>query len=232
MSISTSNIEQVVNRGYCIGCGVCRADDPAIEINLNSYGEYVANLSNSNEDGRRIASQVCPFSVNVNETELADEVFDGQPRQEAIGRFLGLFAGYSLCDRESGSSGGVITYIIKQLLESKEIDYAILARPRIANNIRGLEFAFDVVTSELEVTSGATSFYYPVTYSEALEFIAKNPGRYAITGVPCFHKAIRLLKRQNLLYRERIKYQIGLVCGQLKSTLYFEYLLRRAGAPS
>lgn len=226
------DIEQVVSHNYCIGCGVCRAVDPAIEIGLNKYGEYVANLNNSSVDGRKLASKVCPFATNLNETEITDEVFSGQMQQEYIGRFSGLFAGYSLNDRESGSSGGIITYIIRQLLISKKIDYAILARPHLANNTRGLEFAFDVVSSEVEVNSGATSFYYPVTYSKALEFIAKNPGRYAITGVPCFHKAIRLLKRQNPLYHERIQFQVGLVCGQLKSALYFEYLLRRADVPS
>ena len=226
------DIEQVVNHNYCIGCGVCRAADPAIEIGLNKYGEYVANLNNSNIDGRRLASKICPFAENLNETEITDEIFSGQMQQEFIGRFSGLFAGYSLDDRELGSSGGIITYIIRQLLVSKKIDYAILARPRIADNIRGLEFSFDVVSSEVDVNSGATSFYYPVTYSEALEFIAKNPGRYAITGVPCFHKAIRLLKRQNPIYHERIQFQLGLVCGQLKSALYFEYLLRRAGVPT
>ncbi len=226
------DIEQVVSHDYCIGCGVCRAVDPAIEIGLNKYGEYVANLNNSSVDGRKLASKVCPFATNLNETEITDDVFSGQMQQEFIGRFSGLFAGYSLNDRESGSSGGIITYIIRQLLISKKIDYAILARPNLANNTRGLEFSFNVVSSEVEVNSGATSFYYPVTYSKALEFIAKNPGRYAITGVPCFHKAIRLLKRQNPLYRERIQFQLGLVCGQLKSALYFEYLLRRADVPS
>jgi len=78
MSISALDIERVVHGGFCIGCGVCRSVEPAIEISLNKYGEYVANLDNSNEHGRRIASNVCPFSVNVNETELADEVFYSQ----------------------------------------------------------------------------------------------------------------------------------------------------------
>ncbi len=227
-----SDIEQVINHGYCIGCGVCQSADPAISIKLNKYGEYEAHIENSSEEGRRIASQVCPFATNVNETDLAEELFSGQIQHEVIGRFMGLFAGYSLDDRDAGSSGGLITFIIKKMFELKEIDYAILVRPSTSNNNRGLEFAFDVISCEKEVSSGATSFYYPVTYSEVLTFITNNPGRYAITGIPCFHKAIRLLKRQNPIFRERIQYQLGLVCGQLKSTFYFEYLLRYAGVPS
>ncbi|MBK6959457.1 MAG: Coenzyme F420 hydrogenase/dehydrogenase, beta subunit C-terminal domain [Nitrosomonas sp.] len=227
-----SDIEQVVNNGYCIGCGVCQSADPAISIKLNNYGEYEAHIENSNEEGRRIASQVCPFATSVNETDLAEELFTGQMQHEVIGRFMGLFAGYSFYDRDSGSSGGLITFIIKKLFELKKIDYAILVRPSTSNNDRGLEFSFDVISCEKEVSSGATSFYYPVTYSEVLTFITNTPGRYAISGIPCFHKAIRLLKRQNPLFRERIQYQLGLVCGQLKSTFYFEYLLRCAGVPS
>ncbi len=225
------NIKHVINNGLCIGCGVCRAVDPSITISLNQYGEYVAKINNSDFESDQLASEVCPFATNLDEAELADEVFAGLEQHEVIGRFSNLYAGYSVQDRESGSSGGIITYIVRQLLNSNQIDYAILARPRAADSNRGLEFSFDVISSEKEVTLAATSFYYPVTYSEVLEFIARNPGRYAITGIPCFHKGLRLLKRKNPVYRERIKFQLGLVCGQLKSALYFEYLLRRAGVP-
>lgn len=225
------NIKEVIENGFCIGCGVCRGVDQTIKINLNDFGEYVADFRDSNPDKIAKASEVCPFASNSNETVLAEEFFFGQLQHDSIGRYLGLFSGYSLNDRNAGSSGGIITFIINELFENKKIDYAILVRPHIANNVRNIDFSFDVISSKLDVSSGSTSFYYPVTYSKVLEFIAKNPGRYAITGIPCFHKAIRLLKRQNPLYRDRIQYQLGLVCGQLKSTLYFEYLLRRAEVP-
>lgn len=225
------DIKEVIENGYCIGCGVCRAVDQTIKINLNNFGEYVAELNDSSLENIADASEVCPFASNQNETELAEETFFGQSQHESIGRYLGLFAGYSINDRSLGSSGGIITFIINELFDCKKIDYAILVRSHVANNIRNIDFSFDVISSKLDVSSGSTSFYYPVTYSKVLEFIAKNPGSYAITGIPCFHKAIRLLKRQNPLYRDRIKYQLGLVCGQLKSALYFEYLLRRAEVP-
>lgn len=226
------DIKEVIERGYCIGCGVCRAVDQNIGVNLNSFGEYIADLKNSSFDKIAEASNVCPFADNQNETEISNEIFSEQSQHEAIGRYLGLFAGYSIDDRSAGSSGGIITYIINELFETKKIDYAILVRPHMADNIRNIDFSFDVISSKLDVRSGSTSFYYPVTYSKVLEFIARNSGRYAITGIPCFHKAIRLLKKQNPLYRDRIKYQLGLVCGQLKSALYFEYLLRRAEVPT
>lgn len=227
---NTTGIERVCSGGYCIGCGVCRAVEPAIQIGMNKYGEYVADLEKASVEGRTRASRVCPFTAVVDENQLSSEQFPGLPVHETIGAHAALFAGYSMAERDSGSSGGILTYILKQLLIEKEIDYAVQVRPRTGEGARGLEFAFQVASDTADVTVGSTSFYYPVTYSEVLQFIENNPGRYAITGVPCFHKALRLLKRENPLYRERIRYQLGLVCGQLKSALYFEYLLRKAGA--
>lgn len=231
MSVNKTLIDHVCEDGFCIGCGGCQAVEPAIQISLNKYGEYVADLSRASIEGKRKASQVCPFTSPINESVLSVEQFPGLTEHEAIGNYAALYAGYAQADRDSGSSGGILTYILKRLFEVEEIDYAVLVRPRSGGGSRGLEFGFEVITNAQDVSSGATSFYYPVTYSEVLKFIAENPGRYAITGVPCFHKALRLLKRQDPIYEERIKYQLGLVCGQLKSALYFEYLLRRAGAP-
>jgi hypothetical protein len=63
-----------------------------------------------------------------------------------------------------------------------------------------------------------------------LDIVRATEGRYAITGVPCFHKALRLLRRQDPVLDRRIRYQIGIVCGQMKSAHYVEYLAATAGA--
>ena len=44
-------------------------------------------------------------------------------------------------------------------------------------------------------SAGAKSRYYPVELSQVLREIRATPGRYAIVGVPCFIKAIHLLRR-------------------------------------
>ncbi len=92
-------------------------------------------------------------------------------------------------------------------------------------------YDFRVVDSAEGLPATGTSFYYPVSYDRVLKYLLEHPGRYAITGVPCFHKALRQLKAEHPVLRERIVYQIGIVCGQMKSTYYLEYLSRRAGLP-
>lgn len=52
------------------------------------------------------------------------------------------------------------------------------------------------------------------------------PGRYAIVGVPCFIKAVRLLADQDEIIRNRVVFGASLFCGHIKSTLYSDYLAR------
>jgi coenzyme F420-reducing hydrogenase beta subunit len=79
------------------------------------------------------------------------------------------------------------------------------------------------------VLERSTSIYYPVRLDAVIEQIRERPGRYAITAIPCFAKALRLAARRDSVLAERIVCIVGIVCGQLKSKYYVEYLARRAG---
>jgi coenzyme F420-reducing hydrogenase beta subunit len=71
-----------------------------------------------------------------------------------------------------------------------------------------------------EILAGAKSRYYPIETSEILQIVRTQPARYAFIGLPCFVKAIRRLQQQDSLFRERVKFCIGLVCGHLKSAAF------------
>lgn len=200
-----------------------------ISIRTNARGEFVANTQQASRQSLEAASLVCPFGSVANETAIAERLFATLPNHAALGRYGDLWAGYSHADRANGSSGGIVTFVLKRLLEQGEIDYALVIRPAQSATNRGLTYEFSVASTMEDVNQAATSFYHPVTYDKILQVVRDRPGRYAITGVPCFHKALRLLRTVDPVLNERIKYQIGIVCGQLKSTLYLEYLLRRAG---
>ena len=45
----------------------------------------------------------------------------------------------------------------------------------------------------------------------------ETEGRYAITGVPCFIKTLRLIAFEEEILKKRIKYTIGIICGGMKS---------------
>ncbi len=223
-----SEIANVVNGGYCIGCGVCTFVTPSISVNLNRYGEYVADLKDASEADLTHASKVCPFSNSTdNESRLAEALYKGScaSYDDRIGYFSSLYAGYAGDCRMSGSSGGIVTWLLGQLLSTGLVDKVIRVGPV---SEPGFYFGYDIVDTPEAVKSGSTSFYYPVTLQQVLAYVKANPGRYAITGVPCFHKALRLLEKEEPIIRERLIFNIGIVCGQMKSSHYLEYLTRRA----
>jgi len=83
-------------------------------------------------------------------------------------------------------------------------------------------FAYRPSRTEQEVAEGAKSRYYPVEMSRIFEHIRAEPGRYAVVGVPCFIKAIQLLRRAEPLLQERIVVTLGLFCGHMKSARMLE----------
>lgn len=231
------SIEEVVAGGYCIGCGVCRAVEPRIQVEFNRWGDLEARLPSDAES--EAVGRVCPFADGTsNESEIARGLFagiDGIQSDESIGHFLELHAGYAPVSRPTGASGGVATWLLERLLIEGHVD-AVIHVGRSAGNstdpATARFFDFRVSTSVDALREGATSFYYPVSYDRAIDFIAQNPGRYAITGVPCFHKALRQLRAVDPVFDKRIVLQVGIVCGQMKSAHYLEYLAKRAGVPS
>ncbi len=80
-----------------------------------------------------------------------------------------------------------------------------------------------------EIRQSAGSAYYPVTLSDVVKYIMENPGNYALTSLPCFAKALRLSAEKIPVLKKRIKFILGLVCGQLKSSFYTKYIASLAG---
>lgn len=230
MANKMMGVRDVLKEELCIGCGACTLGTKA-RIVFNSYGELVADVSSCDESEFHQMDSVCPFgSLSANETELAKQEFgackdivDGGE----IGLYSALYAGYSKEFRESGSSGGVITWLLAHLLRESLVDKVIVVG---RSNSGDRFFDFKVIGNVDDLKATGTSFYYPVSYDGVLEYVANNPGRYAITGVPCFHKALRQIKSQNKTIAERVVFQIGIVCGQLKSAFYLDYLDRKVSS--
>ncbi|HEX8842876.1 MAG TPA: Coenzyme F420 hydrogenase/dehydrogenase, beta subunit C-terminal domain, partial [Sphingomicrobium sp.] len=72
------------------------------------------------------------------------------------------------------------------------------------------------------LSSGAKSRYYPIELSGVLREIREVPGRYAVVGIPCFIKAIHLLRGIDPVIRERVSHTLGLFCGHMKSAAMIE----------
>jgi len=225
--------ESVLERDYCCGCGVCAGVCPqnVLEMRFNEYGEYRPYLMGECIDCG-LCSAVCPFiDGNANEDELGKILFEKTPGMKhtvETGYYLDGFVGYVAQPRLrwNGASGAVATWLLERLLREKVVDAVLCVSP---NDDPDMLFRYTICASADDVRKCSRSCYYPVTTQEALSFVAENEGRYAIVGLPCVCKAIRLAQQKLPRFRDRIKYAVGLVCGQTKSKGFVEYVCALGG---
>ena len=230
------SLNAVISGGYCIGCGACTRGEIAspLRIELDAYGCLQATAKSTAPSLAAIDSAVCPFSETaLNEDELGKNLFDsdGVKHDSKIGYYRETWAGH-VADgqyRELGSSGGFTSWLLCELLAKTLVDAVIHVKPRQPNDQDRRLFTYAVSHTANEIQSGAKSHYYPIEMSEVLRLVRETPGRYAIVGLPCFIKALRLMARENSLFQDRIVFCIGLFCGHLKNTGFSELYAWQCG---
>lgn len=227
----------VIENGFCVGCGVCAGWIQApFRVTMDAFGRYQAQINRLGGDPAVGDIQaVCPFSDHAEcEETIARGLFRGHCRSYPnVGHILKSYVGYVIENdiREKGSSGGFGTWVLKELFRRNRIDFAIHVQPRTVLSPGEVLFSYGISKEVESIRRGAKSRYYPIELSSVLKEVRQRPGRYAVVGLPCFIKAIRLLQIHDPLIKARIRYCIGLVCGHLKSTRYAESLAWQMGIP-
>jgi coenzyme F420-reducing hydrogenase beta subunit len=221
----------IVRSGLCIGCGACAAAQSNATMAWDRYGQLKPR--GPREWYRRRTAEfarLCPFSpAAADEDRIAKALFPEAPSSDAnVGRFAAAYVGH--VDegeyRRNGSSGGMTSWVAAELLRSGRVDAVAHVAPRGGDRLFGYQISRSVDT----VQAGAKSRYYPIDLSDVICEIRTTPGRYAIVGVPCFIKAIQLLRREDPLIRERVTHTLGLVCGHMKSARLVESFAWQLGA--
>ncbi|WP_321369264.1 Coenzyme F420 hydrogenase/dehydrogenase, beta subunit C-terminal domain [uncultured Draconibacterium sp.] len=215
----------VVNGDYCIGCGACATpENSPITIEFDSDFKLKASLPKRNKQSYTTSYsvlKVCPFSnETINEDEIGQKLFGAENKKvDKLGYITSTFAGYTFNQklRENGSSGGMVSWILLELHKQGIIDYVAHVQKSDISDKNNRLFQYKISSTQEEIKNGAKSRYYPVELSEVIKHIKEKEGKYAIVGLPCFIKAVRLLMIQDQILAQRIKFCIGLVCGHLKS---------------
>jgi len=225
--------DTVVKSGCCIGCGTCAAFDSNIRLQLDAFGRYVATRQSESSPDNPTAARVCPFADGIpNEDELAREVF-GQAGafDPHIGYHVANYAGWVVESdfRTKGSSGGLVSWLLVELLNHGLVDYVVHVTPEPAPDAGKPLFRFAVSSTPEEVRTRSKSRYYPVEMSGVIQEILRRPGRYAVVGIPCFIKALRLAGRESAVLKERLAFTVGIVCGHLKSSAFAESFAWQCG---
>ncbi|WP_246661202.1 Coenzyme F420 hydrogenase/dehydrogenase, beta subunit C-terminal domain [Rhizobium sp. ERR 1071] len=215
----------VIRSGLCIGCGACvaRAQENDVHMGFDRFGQWKPRAGSGwMRDRTADFSRICPFSPDgKNEDVLAEELFPNAVKTDPqLGRLEATFVGHVAegAFRAGGSSGGMVTWVATELLRKGLLDAVahVVERSGSASSDERL-FSYTISRDPRALQTGAKSRYYPVEMSGVIEEIRRTPGRYAVVGIPCFIKALRLLSSADPILKERIAFTLGLVCGHMKS---------------
>jgi len=217
---------EIVRSGLCVGCGSCAAAQGSADMRWDRNGFLKpAGPRDWYEVPSEFVTRHCPMAPGAaNEDRIAAARFPTAPASDAsIGRFEAAYVGRVSSDGfwQRGSSGGLTSWVAAELLRTGAIDgvaHVVPVDPRAG----GRFFEYRISRSPDVLNRGAKSRYYPVELSEILCEIRSTSGRYAVVGVPCFIKAIHLLRGADPLIRDRITHTLGLFCGHQKSAAMVE----------
>lgn len=235
MNEKSKIIQNFLETDYDFGTGIWPYVNENIGIKLNEVGEYKEyikdqNISFSESDIQKLQDINITLS-GTNVLELSKELFINIPNikfDEKIGYYLNNYVGHVTENdfREKGSSGGFGTWLFAELMNKNYIDSVIHVKQSDKKNIL---FEYSISHDVESIIEGAKTKYYPVELSYILDIVKKNPGKYAIIGLPSFVSELRLLSKHDKIIQERIKFMIGLVCGHQKSTRFADMLAWQCG---
>ncbi|HEC2572724.1 TPA: Coenzyme F420 hydrogenase/dehydrogenase, beta subunit C-terminal domain [Raoultella ornithinolytica] len=221
-------IHRIIQNDLCTGCGACVSEDKTKRSKMvwNDEGFYVPKIDESSDISTM--ESVCPFNLNKNsvldEDVLADEFLQDSVYSDLdIGKYIGLYAGYSCEYRETSSSGGMATFIFERLLKEKHVDYLFIVR-----EFEG-KYAYQLFNDAEKIKDISKTRYYPVTLESLFDCLDFLDGRVAVSGVACFIKSIRLKQHIHPEYKLKIPFLIGIICGGLKSKFYTDFLAQSSG---
>lgn len=203
-------LARIVDGGLCHRCGSCVGICPTQVLGTDEE-EYptVKNLSACTDCD--LCVKICPGDeFNFHEEHLK---LYGSPGTltDTHGTFSRAVVAYSNDSviREHSTSGGLVTGLLCHLLESKQIDGAIVIGSSAETPWKGRAL---VARSKEDLLSAMKSKYAICPTNSALAEVRTTPGRYALVGLPCQIHGYRKASALDPRIAERIVLAIGLFC--------------------
>ena len=207
-----SLLRKIIINDLCIRCGTCVGFCPTgcLTIDRNRLVPVIREENNCSNCGRCI--KLCPaYSTPI--YQLYEDIFKRLPQEtELYGICQNIFIGKSNDPQiySHSAGGGIVTQILKNLLEQKQIDGAIIAG---FNNTTPYIPEGKIAYTKEELIHNSNSIYICTPVNEVFKYTRRTDKRFAVVGLPC---AISAIRKAQLLYPKETKnlvVLIGLFCG-------------------
>jgi coenzyme F420 hydrogenase subunit beta len=209
-------MKDVVNRGLCTGCGTCAGVCPHHCLAIQwKRGEPEPALAGECP-GCGICYQACP-GLDIPLRDLEKFVFGKRrvqsPEDLGVYRYLGQGHATDRTVRRGGSSGGLVSALLKHALEGGLLEAALVTG---FDEVRPYQPKGYLVRSGEHVADFAQSKYAMVSANELLgEAFQSGIRRLAVVGCPCHIHGIRKLQMKKLRpdIAQTVVLVLGLFCG-------------------
>lgn len=172
------SIYNVINSGYCLGCGLCHVIKKDAIIS-EKKGKFVSNII-TNTKGH---ISVCP-AAGYDIINLGKEIHSSEKYVYELGWYNSIKLVQSLDKSilEKASSGGAMTTIALYMLDSGKADGVICTKYSYDNNIpRPVSF---IAHTKEELLQAQGSKYCPTSTLSVLDKLNTDK-KYVLIGTPC-----------------------------------------------
>jgi len=204
------SLARIVDQGLCHRCGSCIGICPTDVLGVDAEEYPVVENLNACTDCD-LCVRVCPGD-EFDAPAISQEMFSQpEPLEDMHGNFEQAYLAFSTDDdiRSRSTSGGLVSQLLIDLLESQTIDGAVVIASDTEELWKGKPM---IARSKSEILAATKSKYAISPTNVMLQEIRKTPGKYALVGLPCqihgFHKAAKIDKR----IADRVVLTIGLFC--------------------
>jgi coenzyme F420-reducing hydrogenase beta subunit/polysaccharide pyruvyl transferase WcaK-like protein len=146
-----------------------------------------------------------------------------------LGTYHKAWIGYSAdaSIREEAASGGIVSAVLIHLLETDQIDAALVCHSELRNG--ELNHRMFLARTRDEVLSARTSKYYDIPILRGLKLIDDFDGRVAVVGLPSQINAIAHRMAANPIFERKVVLRISLFCGHNSKDELIRYVWKKKG---
>ncbi|WP_137701775.1 Coenzyme F420 hydrogenase/dehydrogenase, beta subunit C-terminal domain [Marimonas lutisalis] len=226
MPHSFRTLEDIIDNGFCIGCGLCKALAPGAVITMveSENGHLRPRASNPIQTEQEAAiMRLCP-GINIH-GPFGKTMGDADPVWGAVKRVARGHAA-DPDTRFRAAAGGIMTALSQFLVESGRVSKVLQVRADPENAVASRPVANRDAES---VLASSGSRYATCATLERLPDILAEGEPIAVAMKPCDIAAIRNLQAENERARKLIVCTIALFCGTVPSLEASDDFLARRG---